>query len=48
MTSRGIKSGGEDSQEEVLHDVVVVCTAALRQVAGREHNDGVKALAVIT
>lgn len=37
-----------DSQEEVFHDVVVVWTAAVRQVTGRENNDGIKAFAVIT
>lgn len=36
------------SQEEVLHDVVVVCTAAVGQVTGRENNDGIKPLAIIT
>lgn len=37
-----------DSQEEVFHDVVVVCTAAVRQVTGREHDDGIKAFSIIT
>lgn len=37
-----------DSQEEVFHDVVVVWTAAVRQVTGREHNDRIKAFSIIT
>lgn len=36
------------SQEEVLHDVVVVWTAAVRQVTGRENNDRVQAFAIVT
>lgn len=47
VTSKQIKSAVTDSQEEVFHDVVVVGTAAIRQVAGREYNDGIQALAVI-
>lgn len=37
-----------DSQEEVFHNVVVILTAAVRQVACREHDDGVQAFAIIT
>lgn len=37
-----------DLQEEVFHDVVVVWRATIRQVAGRENNDGIKAFAIIT
>lgn len=35
-------------QEEVLHDVMVVCTAAVREVACRKHNDGIQTLSIIT
>lgn len=34
-------------QEEVFHDVVVVRTAAVRQVTSREHDDGVQAFSII-
>lgn len=37
-----------DSQEEVFHDVVVVWRATIRQVTGRENNDGIKTFAIIT
>lgn len=36
------------SQEEVFHDVVIVWTAAVRQVTGRENNDRVQAFAIVT
>lgn len=35
-------------QEEVLHDVRVVLTAAVRKVAGCKHDDGVQTLAIVT
>lgn len=35
-------------QEEILHDVRVVLAAAVGEVAGSEHDDGIQALAVIT
>lgn len=39
--AREQRSARADSQEEVLHDVVVVWRAAVGQVTGRENNDGV-------
>lgn len=36
------------SQEEVFHDVVIVWTAAVGQVTGRENNDRVQAFAIVT
>lgn len=35
-------------QEEVLHDVGVVLTAAVREMAGCKHDDGIQALSIIT
>lgn len=35
-------------QEEILHDVCVVLTAAVREVAGCEHDDGIQTLTIIT
>lgn len=43
-----MKSAVAHSQEEVFHDVVVVWTAAVRQVTGGENNNGVQALAIVT
>lgn len=34
-------------QEEVLHDVMVVGTATVREVAGRKHNDGIQTFSII-
>lgn len=36
------------SQEEIFHDVGVVLTAAVRKVAGSEHDDGIQALTIVT
>lgn len=35
-------------QEEILHDVCVILTAAVREVAGCKYNDGIQTLAIIT
>lgn len=35
-------------QEEILHDVCVVLTAAVWEVAGCEDDDGVQALTIVT
>lgn len=35
-------------QEEILHDVCVVLTAAVRQIAGCKHYDGIQTLSIIT
>ncbi len=42
------KRPGGILQEEILHDVCVVLTAAVREVAGCKHNDGVQTLTIIT
>lgn len=36
------------SQEEVLHDVGVIFTAAVREITGCKHNDGIQSLTIIT
>lgn len=38
---------GGHLQEEVLHDVVVVGGAAVREEAGGKHDDGVETFAVV-
>lgn len=35
-------------QKEILHDVMVVGTAAVREVAGCKHNDGIQTFSIIT
>lgn len=35
-------------QEEILHDVCVVLTATVREVAGCKHDDGIQTLPIIT
>lgn len=35
-------------QEEIFHDVGVVLTAAVWEVAGCKHNDGIQALTIVT
>lgn len=36
------------SQEEILHDVVIICQVAVREVAGSKHDDGVETFPVIS
>lgn len=35
-------------QEEILHDVGVVLTAAVRKVAGSKHDYGIQAFTIVT
>lgn len=44
--TQGKRSGV--SQEEILHDVGVVLTAAVWKVAGSKHDDGIQAFTIVT
>ena len=35
-------------QEKVLHDVGIVLTTAVREIAGSKHYDGIQPLSIIT
>lgn len=47
LRTPGRDGAGGHSQEEVLHDVVVVGGAAVREEAGSKHDDGVETFAVV-